>query len=189
MTRKFAARRLERLLARTRCAALWADRSGVTIIEFALVAAPLAAFMVAILQISLVFFAQQNLETTAEKAAREMLTGQVQQAGMSTTQFRTLVCSKLTFFMSCSNVMIDVRNVANFSDISTALPTITYDTNGNINNAWVYSPGGAGTVNIVRIMYVWNVSPGPLGFNIATIRGNQRLLVATSIFKTEPYNS
>ena len=155
--------------------------------EFALVATPLAALMVAILQTSLTFFAQQNLESVAEKAVRQLVTGQAQKANTTQAQFKTLVCSKLPIFMKCANVYVDVQSATSFSNANTAPPTLTYDSNGAVTNAWVYSPQGAGAINVVRIMYAWQVGAGPLGFDISTMSSQRRLLVATSVFKTEPY--
>ncbi|HET8612137.1 MAG TPA: TadE/TadG family type IV pilus assembly protein, partial [Sphingomonas sp.] len=53
------------LLAR-RLARLRGDSRGASIVEFAIVAAPFLALLIAIVETSLVFFAQQGLETTAE---------------------------------------------------------------------------------------------------------------------------
>ncbi len=168
---------------------LLADRRGGAAIEFAFIAAPLAGLMIAILQTSLVFFAQQTLETTAEKSIRQLVTGSAQQANMTSNSFKTLVCSKLPVFMKCANVMVDVRTATNFSSATVASPTLTYDSNGNVNNSWTFAPGGAGTINVVRIMYIWDVQKGPFGFDLATMSNNRRLLYATSVFKVEPYTS
>ncbi|MEO5865660.1 MAG: TadE/TadG family type IV pilus assembly protein [Sphingomonas sp.] len=156
-------------------------------LEFALIIVPLAALMIAILQTSLAFFAQQTLETTAEKSVRQLMTGQAQQANMTQAQFKTLVCSKLPSFMTCSNVIVDVQSAASFGAVSTAPPTLTYDASGNITNSWKYTPGGAGAINVAKIMYIWSVQSGPLGFDISTMSSGKRLLIATAVFKTEPY--
>jgi hypothetical protein len=36
-------------------------------------------------------------------------------------------------------------------------------------------------------MYLWDTQKGPLGFDLSTLSGGKRLLIATSVFKTEPY--
>lgn len=175
-----AIRRSPRLLAR--------ETRGATIIEFGLVVAPLMALLVAILQTSLTFFAQQTLDTTAEKSVRQLMTGSAQSSGMSAAQFKTAVCANLPAFMKCSRVMIDVQQVGNdFSAADTTAPKITFDSSGNPNNAFKYAPGGPGQITVVKIMYVWPVQNGPLGFNISTLSNGARLLMATSVFKTEPY--
>ena len=163
------------------------ETRGATIIEFGLVVTPLMALLVAILQTSLTFFAQQTLDTTAEKSVRQLQTGSAQSSGMSAAQFKTAVCANLPTFMKCSRVMVDVQVAQTFSAADTTTPTITFDSSGNPNNAFKYAPGGPNQITIVKIMYVWPVMNGPLGFNIATLSNGARLLMATSVFKTEPY--
>ena len=52
-----------------------------------------------------------------------------------------------------------------------------------------YSPGGAGDIVVVRLFYQWPLFVTGLGFNIANLSGNKRLLVATAAFKNEPYSN
>lgn len=170
-------------------AGLAADQRGAVAIEFAFIAAPLAALMIATLQTSLVFFAQQTLETTAEKSVRQLVTGNSQKANITANAYKTLVCNNLPVFMKCANVMIDVRTATSFSNATVTSPTLTYDSNGNVNNSWSFAPGGAGTINVVRIMYIWDVQKGPFAFDLSTMSSNRRLLYATSVFKVEPYDS
>lgn len=165
------------------------DRRGAALIEFAFVVGPFMALMVAVLQTSLTFFAQQNLETTAEKSVRKLLTGAAQNSNMTQSQFKALVCSKLPAFMKCANVIVDVQVASNFSSANTGVPTLTYDAGGNVSNTWVYQPGVPGDITVARIMYVWDVSKGPLGFDLSTLSSGKRLLISTSVFKTEPYTS
>lgn len=165
------------------------DRRGATIIEFAIVAAPFVALIMAVLQTSLVFFSQQALETSAERTARQLMTGQAQTSGTSQASFKTTACNNLPGFMKCANLMIDVQNADNFSSVDTSMPTLTYDSSGNVTNSWKFSPGGAGSIVIMRTMYQLPVVSGPLGFDLSNMGSNKRLLIATSVFKTEPYGS
>jgi Flp pilus assembly protein TadG len=165
------------------------EERGATLIEFAFIATPLAALLVAIFQTSLLFFAQQTLETTAEKSVRQIVTGQAQKASMSKSGFKDLVCSKLPAFMKCANVLVDVKSAQSFSDISTSALQITLKSDGTVDDKFGFAPGGPGSINIVRIMYVWDVQSGPLGFDLSTMSNKKRLLYATSVFKTEPYVS
>jgi Flp pilus assembly protein TadG len=168
------------------------DTRGAAAMEFAFIATPLAALMVAALQTSLVFFAQQNLESAAEKSVRQIMTGQAQKANMSQASFKALVCSKLPAFMGGSDcatkLMVDVKTAATFAAASTAPPTVTFDSSGNVTNNWSYAPGQGGAINIVRIMYLWDTPGGPLGFDLSTMSSNRRLLYAVSVFKTEPFS-
>jgi Flp pilus assembly protein TadG len=177
-----------RLTPRVRLRAFGRDDRGATILEFALVAAPFFALLLAILVTTLVFFAQQALETAGEAASRLIMTGQAQQGAWTAAQYKTQVCKRLPPILGCNNLMIDVETATSFSTASTGTPTITY-TNGVPSNAWQYQVGGAGSIVIVRLMYLWPIATGPLGFNLGNQSGNKRLLIATSVAQTEPYTS
>lgn len=163
------------------------DERGVAVIEFALIATPLIALMIAIIQTSMTFFAQQTLETATEKATRTLFTGSAQSSGSTQAQYKALVCSKLPVFMKCANLLVDVQSASSFSSATLTAPTITYDSNGNVTNTFKFTPGTAGSINVVRIMYIWNTQKGPLGFDLSTMSNGNRLLLATSVFKVEPY--
>lgn len=183
LTRKL--NRQPRLRARLR--AFCRNERAATILEFALVSMPFFALLIAVLETALVFFAQQAIETTGEAASRLIMTGQAQSGGWSASQFKTQVCQSLPPFLSCSNLMIDVQTAASFSSVNAGTPTITYDKNGN--PVWQYTTGGAGDIVIVRVMYLWPIVTGPLGFNLSNQTGGKRLLISTSVAKTEPYSS
>lgn len=180
-------------------AAVLRDVRGATALEFALVAPVLIAMIVAIFEIAVMYFAQQGLETATETAARLILTGQAQQnfTGVKDAQgnvtktpqqqFKEAACASLPTFLQCSRLYVDVTNVTNFSSANTALPTFTYDSNGNITNSFAYSPGAQGAVVVVRLIYNWPTLAGPLGFDLSNRPGSQRMLLATSVMKTEGY--
>jgi Flp pilus assembly protein TadG len=163
------------------------DQRGASIIEFALVALPFFALLVAILQTSLTFFVQGLVESAAEAAGRQLMTGQAQTQGLSQAQFKALTCSQLPSFLSCSNLIVDVQQAGSFAGVSTTAPIVSYDPKTGKPTNGQYSPGGAGQVTILRVMYIWSEQKGPLGFDLSNQPGGNRLLVATSVFKTEPY--
>lgn len=169
--------------------ALAGDNRGATIIEFALVVAPFVALILATIQTSLVFFAQQCLETTAEKTGRDLVTGSAQISHLSKDDFNAIACGNLPSFMKCENLMIDVQTASSFASIDTEVPELTYDEMGNVNNSWQFQPGEAGSIVVMRTMYIFPVVNGPLGFNLSNMGEGKRLLVATSVFKSEPYTS
>ncbi|NIJ16458.1 TadE/TadG family type IV pilus assembly protein [Sphingobium vermicomposti] len=161
------------------------DVRGAAIIEFAFVAAPLIALILAVFQTSISLFTQQTLETAAEKVGRVVMTGQASSANMTATQFKNLTCSKLPSFMPCSSVMIDVNAFTSISSISTSKPNITYDNSGNVSNSWKFDLGDQGDIVIMRIMYLSPSAYGPLGFTLANQPNGKRLMVSTLVFKNE----
>jgi len=164
-----------------------ADRRGATAVEFALIAPAFLAVVIALIQTFLVFFAQQLLETAVNASSRLILTGQAQAQTMTQTQFAAAVCSNLPVFFSCPKLMIDVQVAASWSGANTGTPTLTFDANGNVTNAWQYSPGNPGDIVIVRVMYQWPVVFGPLGFNLSNLSNGNRLIMASAAFQNEAY--
>jgi Flp pilus assembly protein TadG len=176
------------LLRLSKAAALrFADRTeGATAVDFALVAAPFLALLFAILETGLVFFADQTLETTAAQASRLILTGQAQNQNLSQDQFKTAVCQRASSFFNCDNIMIDVRTAADFSSANTSLPV---DQNGNLQNNFVYQPGSAGDIVVVRLMYQWPIYVTFMGIGqgLSNMGNGQDLMMATVAFRNEPY--
>jgi Flp pilus assembly protein TadG len=163
-------------------------QKGAAAVEFALVAAPFLALIFAILETALVFFAGQSLEAAATDAARLIMTGQAQTAGYSQTDFKTAVCSRLAGgLFDCSNgVYVDVKTYTSFTSINTALPIV----NGQFDTSNMsYTPGSPGDIVVVRLYYQWPIYVSMFSNNLANLSGNKRLLVATSVFRNEPYGS
>jgi Flp pilus assembly protein TadG len=157
-------------------------------VEFSLVAIPFLGIFLASLQLSLLFFAGQLLQTATTNAGRELMTGQAQKAGMTAAQFEQLVCTPVSPLFDCSNLMVDVESAASFSAVDTSPPKLTYDANGKVTNQWTWSPGAAGQVVIVKVMYNWPVF-GPSALGLSDQPDGGHLLVAVTVFKNEPFPS
>jgi Flp pilus assembly protein TadG len=176
------AARLARAARRLACA-----REGSTAVEFALIALPFVVVLIAILQVAIVFLAQNELETAVEKVSRGLLTGATQQAAITQTQFASSVCSNLPALFDCSKLMIDLQTAGSFSGADTSAPTLTYDANGNVTNSWRFNLGASGDIMVLRVMYQFPVLPGLMNFNLSNLANGSRLLMATSVFQTESY--
>jgi Flp pilus assembly protein TadG len=155
-----------------------------TAVEFAIVAAPFIALLMAILQIGVVFIAQQVLQTATNQAARLIMTGQAQSGNMTAAQFQQTVCTDATSLFSCSGIFVNVQTFSSFSGVAMTNPV----QNGTFSNANLqYTPGGSGDIVVAQVFYQWPVYLGPLGFNISNLNGNKLLLVGTAAFRNEPY--
>jgi Flp pilus assembly protein TadG len=157
-------------------------------VEFALVAAPFLALLFAIMETALVFFAGQSLEAAATEAGRMVMTGQAQNAGYnSLAQFKTsVVCPALGngSLFNCANVNVDVKTYADFSAITTAPPI----SNGQLDTSNMgYTPGGSGDIVVVRLYYQWPIYLSLLNDSLSNLSNGSRLLVATSVFRNEPF--
>jgi Flp pilus assembly protein TadG len=161
------------------------NRRGSAAVEFALVAPLFFAVLFAIIELSLVFFASQILETVTQDTARLVMTGQAQTAAYTQAQFKNAVCAKLTVMFDCANgVSIDVQSYKTFALIDVADPI---DSGKNFVAPNNYLPGGPGDIVVVRLFYKWPLFVTGLGFNVSNIGTNQRLLTATAAFQNEPY--
>jgi Flp pilus assembly protein TadG len=160
---------------------------GTSAVEFAIVAAPFIGLLVALFETALVFFAGRVLDETVEQASRVILTGQAQSSGMTQNQFANWVCSNTYGLFNCGNFMINVQNYSSFSSASTAAPTLTFNSAGQVTNNFSYNTGAANDIVVVQVMYQWPIVLGPLSFNLSNLSNGNRLLVSTAVFKNEPY--
>lgn len=161
--------------------------SGSVAVEFALIMPMLVALIMAILQVGWLYLAQQGLESAAEDAARLVFTGQAQNGGFTASQFKTSACNSLPPFLSCGNVLVDVATVSSFSGATLTMPTLTYDSNGNVTNAFTYSTGTKGSIVVMRLMYLLPVTDLPFGLKLSNQSGGKRLIMATAVFRNEIY--
>ncbi|MEX0752383.1 MAG: TadE/TadG family type IV pilus assembly protein [Xanthobacteraceae bacterium] len=160
-------------------------KDGSAAVEFALVAAPFLALLFAIMETALIFFAGQTLETAAADAGRLILTGQAQTQGLTKETFKEEVCDRIFGLFDCQNgIYVDVKKYANFASVDLTKPL---DEDGNLDTNFTYDPGGPCEIVVVRLLYAFPVYVSLLGFNLADMAGGKRLLVATSVFRNEPY--
>lgn len=161
------------------------NRRGSAAVEFALVAPLFFGLLFAIIELALIFFASQVLETVTQDSARVIMTGQAQTSAYTQAQFKNLVCSKVVALFDCANgVSIDVQSYSAFGSVNIADPI---DAGKNFVAPNNYLPGGPGDIVVVRVFYQWPLLVTGLGFNPANLSGSKRLLTATAAFQNEPY--
>src|SRR5579864_1011930 len=100
-------------------------RRGAAAVEFALVSIPFLMLTFGIIEIGLIYFASISLENATYAAARQIRTGQLQNAGGSTaTAFTTLVCNNMSWMgSSCpSNLSVSVRTFSSFQAVTSTNP-------------------------------------------------------------------
>lgn len=161
------------------------DGRGGAAVEFAIVGVPLLALIVGGLQVCVLFFAGQALETFTETTGRAILVGTTQASGYTQAQFKASLCAKLPSLFQCSNLFVDVTTVSSFASANLAAPTLTYDSTGNVTNTWNYAPGTAGDIVVLRLMYLWPVVGLPNGVSFANQTAGGRLLLTTAVFQNE----
>ena len=161
------------------------NRRGTAAVEFALVAPLFFGVLFAIIELALVFFASQILETVTQDTARLIMTGQAQTASFTQAQFKNAVCAKLVVMFDCVNgVSIDVQSYKEFSAVNVTDPI---DAGKNFVPPNNYIPGGPGDIVVVRLFYKWPLFVTGLGLNLSNLSGSKRLLTGTAAFQNEPY--
>ena len=180
------------------------DQRGVTAVEFGFVAVPFLGLMMAIFQFGLFFFATEGLQAAVQDAARQLYTGRAQGAGVSTASaFLTdYVCpargpSKLPSFIDCSKLIVDVRVASSFGSIDTGVDFYRATASRQ------FCAGGPRDIVVVRVIYpLAMLAPIVTGFgssinvlqagfvnDVPNNPGLKQLVLATSVFKNEPYAS
>lgn len=159
---------------------------GSAAIEFGLVSIPFLAILFAIMETAFVFLASQSLEAAVAQSGRLIMTGQAYTANYNQTTFKTAVCANVIALFDCaSKLYISVQNYTKFANASTTPP---YTSTGQLDTSkMVYQPGEPGDVVVVSFYYQWPVYVSLLSNNLSNQAGGNRLMVATSVFRNEPY--
>ena len=155
---------------------------GATAAEFALIAVPFLALLMAMTQTALVFFAGQVLQNATAEAGRLVMTGQA--VAMTPAQFQQAVCDRSGALFNCANLQVNVQTFASFT---AAAQPVTLK-NGKLDTAgFGFSAGKPGQIEVVQVFYAWPLGTDLLNLHLVNVNGDSRLLVATSVFRNEPY--
>lgn len=163
------------------------ERDAATAVEFALIAPPFFALLFAIFETTLFLFGQAMLQNAANEAGRLFMTGQVQGAGTTQSQFQTQICPMVSALFTCNSVMVNVASYTTSSGMSTTAPTLTYNSNGTVSNTWNYSPGTQGQLMVVQLIYQWPIISIPLGSVLPGLGNGTTEMMGVAAFKVEPY--
>jgi len=167
-----------------------ANRRGSAAVQFALVAPLFFALLFAIIEVAMVFFANQILESGTQDAARKFFTHEIQDSSATDAEaaqkFKTDLCNEVDVLLGCSGVLFDVR----FYPAGTpfTVPSL-FDAGGNVitaNFTFQLPPANSSNIVVVRSFYKWPLLLTNLGFSLANIGTDKRLLTATSAFRVEP---
>jgi Flp pilus assembly protein TadG len=163
------------------------DEAGSPAIEFALVFPIFIAIVLATLQAATIFLVKAFFESSAEEAARIVLTNQA--GALNAAQFQAELCNQLTALFNCGEVVIELEPLpAGTTNLKTLLPT--FDSKGNVVGAPTVDVGAnaaaSGTDKLLVVMYPWPVYGGPLGLNFSNMGNGKMLMTSTQVFRTEP---
>jgi Flp pilus assembly protein TadG len=161
--------------------------SGAAAVELAFVALPFFALLIGIFEIGMIFLIATTLENATDKAARQIRTGSLENQSETQAQFRTLICSQLTWLgnQCASNLLVEVQTYADFAAVTTTNPV----TNKTLQaqSQLPFSMGGPGDIVLVQAYYPWTLMAPLLDGMTAQTSGGQTLITATTVFRNEPY--
>jgi Flp pilus assembly protein TadG len=160
---------------------------GATAVEFALIAPAFIALLLAVIQTTLFLFAQQVLQNAAVQGGRLFMTGSAQNGGLTETQFLNDVCPMVQALFNCNNLMINVQSTTSFGSASTGAPTLTYNANGTVSNAWSFAPGTQGEIMVVQLIYQWPIVGMPIGNVLSSLGNGTTEMMGVTAFRVEPY--
>lgn len=165
------------------------DDSGVTMIEFGLLAPIFFSIIGAILETSIIMMSGQVLDSAVQDASRAIRTGQARSTILNVADFKQSICNHLFgLFRDCDALHVEVQVVANFAGVSITAPI---DPVCKTACGWTriesYTPGQGSNIMIVQVYYKWPVLLNLFDFNMSNLPGNQRLLGAATVFRNEPF--
>lgn len=157
---------------------------GAAAVEFALVVVPFFAMLFAIIELALVFWAGQVLETATHDASRLIMTGQAQ--NFDKTRFKQELCNRVLGLFNCNAGMkIDVRTSGAFASANLGKPALK---DGKVDDSgFQFQAGGPGDIVVVRVMYEWPLILRTFGLDLADLPSGKRLLMSAVAFRNEPY--
>jgi Flp pilus assembly protein TadG len=165
------------------------DASGVTAIEFAMVALPFLMLLFGIIGVGLYFFTTFSMENAVEQAARLIRTGQAQQTGMNSTQFKAEICARAPLFIDCENKLrVSVKTYNEWTSITPATQPKCLDS-GNLVTTTEFNLGGSGEIVLVWVCLEWDFAAKIPFLNLADMSNGSRLIQVATTFRTEPYEN
>ena len=163
---------------------LWRDSRGAVAVEFAIVSIPFFLLLFAILEMALMFFVAQVLDTATVSASRLIRTGEAKAAAMNQDKFKTQVCAGMVKLVDCDNrLYVDVQSYSTFGAYS---PTSPLDSSGKVAKT-KYTAGNKSEIIVVRSFYAWPILFNFLARATTRLSNGDQLLGAVVAFQTEPF--
>ena len=163
------------------------SEDGAVAVEFSIVIFPFLLFVAMIFELTINYYAQQTLHEAVYKVARKVKTKQITSSpNYGEAEFRAELCAETLLTLmkfKCNELIIDVQQVASFTDLGTPR-----NQDGTVNSAGMgFAPGGATTVNVLRVYYEWPIYVGFIALgNADHVSKGSRTLTASQAFMIEP---
>ncbi|NWG52306.1 MAG: pilus assembly protein [Hydrogenophilaceae bacterium] len=162
-------------------------KDGAAAVEFALIALPFFLLLTALAEVSLMSFAQTNLDLAISDLGRTIRTGQAAEGDMGAEDVESMVCERLNRIMpmDCSeNLYVDVDHYDTFNDVDNPVPLA----NGALDETDIgFEQTGPGEIVLVRGYYRWEVITPFFQSIFGNVNGTDRLMVSSMLFRNEPW--
>lgn len=169
------------------------NRRGSAAVEFAMLAAPFMFLIFALMEIMVLFFVQTTLEAATAVEARKIRTGQVQNATITQTQFKTAICARLHGLGDCTNRLFVMVQAYAVPPVALSDPFADSDLTIGSSDDEPWQASVSGDMVVVRTYYVWPLmTPGLTNtlsnFSSGGMGSYNRILMSTAAFRNEPFN-
>lgn len=176
------------------------DQRGVSAIEFGMLAVPFFGVLMGIFMNSYVLFSQTSLDYAVYHAAREVMTGQIQNnstivdAASFTKQVMCGAATNLPSYMNCNNLQVDMRVLPNFASSD---PAAIFAPGGTLQ----FCPGSGSSYVMLSVNYplptlfplltgwVTNVGLSTAGSTVDSSGHPVRMLESSIVLRNEPFTS
>ncbi len=168
--------------------AIFRDETGTTAIEFSLLAIPFVFTVISIVELSLFFATSSVVDGALDVVARQIRVGQIQQEETIEAmedKFIEIVCSHGDVLTDCNKIEFEVLKLDKFS---TDIAATVNEEGGLVDPAFEVDAITAGCVSLIRISYLYEFLTPLYGKMWSNYPGNQRLLIATTVVKSEPFD-
>jgi TadE-like protein len=166
------------------------SESGAAAVEFALVAFPFFMVMGCICETGIMLFTEYSIQAGVQEAARQIRTGQAQNAGMSAADFKSEICEVTGIVINCeSDLTVYVRPANTFSTLNSIMPSylnVGAKPDGSPNPT-SYDCGGPSQAAAVIATYDWDFTMPFMEFLGNFDGGKKRRLYGLAIFQNEPF--
>jgi Flp pilus assembly protein TadG len=178
---------------RPRVSSFFVNTRAATAVEFAILAAPMVFTLMEVLQSALFVYFAGQLDHATQDAARQILTGSMQNSSLTASQFQTQVlCPLLPSVMSCNNVTVNLQAFTgstypsgftafvNSSETAVIIPTQT-----------VFCPGTPQQYVYLQVYYAMPLF-GNVWLPVTTTTNNGqvvKLIGSSAAFRNEPYQA
>lgn len=166
------------------------DESGVSAIEFGILAPIFLSLFFGIFEIGYMFTKMSMMDFAMQKAAKQVYIGKASNGSVTHADLEQTICDNMFFSgENCtSNLNLELIEITDMSDV----PSSTVECQDEIleiNPTVTFNPGSANTTVFMRACMMTDVlTPGVgYGMNLPLAESGKFALVASTAFKNEPF--